>query len=61
MVYAGLLVTLLGFLISILSLNISTAVGVRMAIVLIGLAVSLFGILGLINPAFQKKTPWRKS
>jgi hypothetical protein len=61
MVYAGLLVTLVGFLISILSLNISTAVGVRMAIVLIGLAVSLFGILGLINPAFQKKAPWRKS
>ena len=28
--------------------------------VLIGLAVSLGGIIGLINPGFQKKAPWRK-
>lgn len=61
MVYAGLLVTLLGFLISVVSLDVSTAVGVRMAMVLFGLAVSFFGILGLINPAFVKKALWRRS
>jgi hypothetical protein len=31
-----------------------------MVMVLIGLAVSLAGIIGLINPAFQKKAAWRK-
>jgi hypothetical protein len=31
-----------------------------MVIVLIGLAVSLGGIIGMINPAFQKKAVWKK-
>ena len=31
-----------------------------MVIVLIGLVVSLVGIIGLINPAFQKKAAWKK-
>jgi hypothetical protein len=31
-----------------------------MVIVLIGLVVSLAGIIGLINPAYQKKAAWRK-
>ena len=57
---AGLLVTLLGFIIAVASLGISSSVGGRMVIVLIGLAVSLGGIIGLINPAFQKKAAWRK-
>ena len=52
--------TLLGFVIAVASLGMSSSVGARMAIVLIGLVVSLVGILGLINPAFQKKAAWRK-
>jgi hypothetical protein len=57
---AGLIVTLLGFIISVASLGMSSSVGGRMVIVLIGLAVSLGGIIGLINPAYQKKAAWRK-
>ena len=57
---AGLLVTLLGFIIAVASLGMSSSVGGRMVIVLVGLAVSLAGIIGLINPAFQKKAAWRK-
>ncbi|MCX6627887.1 MAG: hypothetical protein NTW28_09690 [Candidatus Solibacter sp.] len=44
MVIAGLVVTLLGFLISVASLTLTTSVGGRMGIVLAGLAISLFGI-----------------
>ena len=60
MALAGLIVTFLGFVISIASLGMSSSVGGRMVIVLIGLAVSLGGIIGLINPGFQKKAAWRK-
>ena len=57
---AGLIVTFLGFVIAVASLGMSSSVGGRMVMVLIGLAVSLAGIIGLINPAFQKKAAWRK-
>lgn len=60
MAIAGLLVTLLGFVIAVLSLGFTTSVGARMGIVLVGLAVSLFGILGLLNPAYLKDVIWRK-
>jgi hypothetical protein len=60
MAIAGILVTLLGFIIAVASLGMSSSVGGRMVIVLVGLVVSLVGIIGLINPAFQKKAAWRK-
>jgi len=56
----GILVTLLGFVIAVASLGLTQSVGGRMGMVLIGLAVSLFGILGIINPAYQKNADWRK-
>ena len=60
MAIAGLIVTLLGFIIAVASLGMSSSVGGRMVIVLVGLVVSLAGIIGLINPTFQKKAAWRK-
>ena len=60
MALAGILVTLLGFAISVLSLGITSSAGGRLAIVLIGLALSFTGIVGLINRAFMKKAIWRK-
>ena len=60
MAIAGLIVTLLGFGIAVASLGMSASVSGRMVIVLVGLVVSLGGIIGLINPAFQKKAPWKK-
>jgi hypothetical protein len=56
----GILVTLLGFVIAVMSLGMTSSVNGRMIMVLIGLAVSLFGIIGLITPAFNKKAIWRK-
>ena len=60
MLLIGILVTFLGFILSVLSLGMASSVGGRMAMVLIGLAVSLFGIIGLINRAFLKNAIWRK-
>jgi hypothetical protein len=60
MIVAGVLMTLLGFLISVLSLGMTSSVGGRMVMVLIGLVVSFTGILGVLNRAFLKNAIWRK-
>jgi hypothetical protein len=60
MAVAGLLVTLAGFLLAALSVGIAAATSVRLIIVLIGIAVSLGGIIGLINPAYQQNAVWRR-
>src|ERR1041385_980511 len=49
MAFAGVIVTLLGFLLAAGSVGIATANSVRLVIVLAGIALSLGGILGLIN------------
>ncbi|HUI76749.1 MAG TPA: hypothetical protein VLY24_02505 [Bryobacteraceae bacterium] len=60
MVLAGILVTLLGWIIAVMSVSLTSSVGGRMVTVLIGLAVSLIGIIGVINRAFLKNAIWRK-
>jgi hypothetical protein len=60
MVFVGLAITLLGFVISVLSLGMTSSVGVRMAMVLLGIALSLTGIIGVINRAYLKNAIWRK-
>lgn len=60
MILVGILITLLGFVISLLSLPMTSSVNVRMMMVLFGIAVSFFGILGIINRAYLKNANWRK-
>ena len=60
MTYVGLAVTFLGFVIAFISLGVSDSTGVRMAMVLAGIAVSLAGIMGVITPAYQKTWIWKK-
>ena len=60
MAITGLVVTLLGFLISVASLGMGASVGLRLAMTCVGLVVSLGGIFAMINPAFQKNASWRK-
>jgi len=60
MILVGILLTLLGFVISVLSLGVTSSVGGRLAMVLVGLAVSLFGIMGVLNKAYLKNAIWKK-
>jgi hypothetical protein len=60
LILIGLLVTLLGFLISVFSLTLTSSVGGRLVLVLVGLAVSLFGIMGLLNKHYLKNAIWKK-
>ena len=60
MIAVGLLTTFLGFVISLLSLGLASGVTVRLVMVLAGIAVSLFGIMGLINKAYNANAIWKR-
>lgn len=60
MVLVGLAVAVLGFVISFASLGVASDVTTRMVMVLAGIAVSLFGILGIISKAYLKDAIWKK-
>ena len=55
MFLVGLAVTFLGFVIAFISLGVTDSTAVRMGMVLVGIAVSLIGIMGVITPAYQKQ------
>ena len=54
MALVGVAVTFLGFVMAFASLGVTDSVGGRMGMVLAGIVVSLFGIMGVITPAYQK-------
>jgi uncharacterized membrane protein YgaE (UPF0421/DUF939 family) len=54
----GILVGVLGFVLSFGSLALQS-LGGRFALVLVGLAVSVFGILGILNSAHLKHAIWK--
>jgi hypothetical protein len=56
----GVLVTLLGFLISLFSLTLTSSLGGRLALIVLGLCVSFFGIIGLLNKQYIKTAIWKK-
>jgi len=55
MFLVGLAVTFLGFVIAFISLGVTANTSARMGMVLVGIAVSLIGIMGVITPAYQKQ------
>jgi hypothetical protein len=60
MAIVGLVVTFVGFLLAVGSVGMAAATGVRLVLVLVGIALSLGGIIGLINPAYQQNAIWKK-
>ena len=60
MAFAGIVVTFVGFLIAASSVGVMSANGGRLVMVLVGIAVSLFGIMGMLNPAYQKNAVWKR-
>ena len=60
MALVGLVVTLLGFLLAASSVGITSSNGGRLGIVIVGIVLCLAGIIGLINPAYQKDAVWKK-
>jgi len=60
MAFAGVLITLLGFIVAVLSVAMTSSIAGRMVVVLIGIAICLIGIIGVLNRAFLKNAVWRR-
>jgi hypothetical protein len=58
-VLIGLLLSVGGLFICLLSLSVTNSVTGRLVMVLAGIAVSLIGIIGFVNRAFMKNAIWR--
>jgi hypothetical protein len=56
----GLIVTFVGFLLAATSVGITSSTTGRLGIVIVGIMITLVGILGVINPAYQKNAVWKK-
>lgn len=59
MILIGLLTIVLGFVIALLSLLLHS-VGGQLLLVLLGIGVSLFGIMGVLNKHYLKNAIWKK-
>jgi hypothetical protein len=60
MAFAGVGIILVGFIVAVASLGVTESTGVRLVLTLAGIAISLFGILGVLNPAYQKSAVWKR-
>ena len=60
MIFVGIVVTLLGFLIAMSSPGMVSSTGGRLILALIGIAISLVGIMGVLNKAYLKNAIWKK-
>ncbi len=55
----GVVLALLGWLVAVGGILITQSNGARLAIAVIGIGIALFGILGVLNPAYQKHALWK--
>ena len=60
MALVGLVMTFVGFLIAAASVGVLSGTTGRLGMVLTGIVISLVGIIGVINPAYQKNAVWKK-
>ena len=58
--FVGVIVTFVGFLLAASSVGLMSSTGGRLGMVVVGIIVSLVGIMGIINPAYQKNAVWKK-
>ena len=60
MAFVGLLIAFLGFVTAVASLGVTDSNIIRLGMVLVGIVISVVGIMGVLNPAYQKDAIWRK-
>jgi uncharacterized membrane protein YgaE (UPF0421/DUF939 family) len=56
----GIVLALAGWLLPVLGLSMSGSNGVRLFLCILGIAISLTGILYFLNKAHQKEAVWRR-
>jgi hypothetical protein len=55
----GILLVIAGWLVSMAAVLITQSNGTRLGLVSLGIAISVFGILGVLNPAYLKHAIWK--
>jgi hypothetical protein len=56
----GLLLAVIGWLIPVIGLTMTSSTGARMFLCILGIAISLTGILYVLNQAHQKDAVWKR-
>jgi uncharacterized membrane protein len=56
----GVLLVLAGWLIPVLGINLTSSNAARFLLTLVGIAVCLVGILGVLNKAFLREAIWKR-
>ena len=59
MKFIGLLMAIVGWLIPVLTLVLTQSTTARLIVCVVGLAISLFGILVVMNKAHVKEAVWK--
>jgi len=60
MALVGIVITLAGFAVAVASLGMMSSTSGRLLMVVAGIIISLVGIMGVINPAYEKHAIWKK-
>ena len=55
----GILLALIGWLVPVVGLTITQSLGARFVLVVLGIGISLTGILGVLNKTHLKKAIWK--
>ena len=55
----GVLLAIVGWLIPVVALNFTQSLSARFGLSIVGLAISLVGILAVLNNAHQKEAIWK--
>ncbi|HZT71615.1 MAG TPA: hypothetical protein VFC10_17940 [Terriglobia bacterium] len=56
----GLILAIFGWLLPVVSLNFVSSTTVRMVLALLGIGISLVGILGLLNRSHVQDAIWKR-
>ena len=56
----SVLLALFGWLLPVVALNMTSSTGSRMFLCILGIGITLFAILGLLNKAHQKEAVWKQ-
>ncbi len=60
MKFVGVLLAIVGWLVPVIALNYTQSMGARFSLALVGIAISLAGILGVLNSAHLKTVIWKQ-
>lgn len=56
----GILLAVFGWLLPVVGLSLTSSTGVRMFLCILGIAITLFAILGVLNRAHLKEAIWKQ-